>query len=60
MFGHPYTPLRVSECIISTVVTLMKVIVTLTAIAQETLDADQTTVVMDGLPMLIVALIKFF
>ena len=39
---------------------LMKATVTLTAIAQETLDADQTTVDMDGLPMLIVALIKFF
>ena len=39
---------------------LMKVIVTLTVIAQDTLDADQTTVVMDGLPGLIVALIKLF
>ena len=39
---------------------LMKATVTLTAIAQETLDADQTTVVMDGLPGLIVALIKLF
>ena len=40
---------------------LMKATVTLTAIAQETLDADQTTVAfMDGLPVLIVALIKLF